>query len=101
MTVRDACCNFLRNQLHPANCLGIRRFSDVHGCEDLRLEAHQFALQHFLDVRETEEFLMLAHKDVIIVVTVMVVTVIVVTIIIVLVIVVRVMVVTVIVITDT
>ncbi len=24
--VRDACCDFLQAQLHPTNCLGIRRF---------------------------------------------------------------------------
>jgi hypothetical protein len=24
--VRDACCDFLQAQLHPTNCLGIRRY---------------------------------------------------------------------------
>lgn len=27
--VRDACCEFLQSQLHPTNCLGIRRLVDL------------------------------------------------------------------------
>ena len=51
-------------QLHPANCLGIRRFADTHACEDLLTQSHQFALSNFIDVCDTEEFLLLQAKDV-------------------------------------
>ena len=33
--VRDACCEFLFQQLHPTNCLGIKAFADLHGCVEL------------------------------------------------------------------
>jgi kelch-like protein 2/3 len=32
--VRDACCDFLQSQLHPTNCLGIRRYGiTAHKCD--------------------------------------------------------------------
>ncbi len=64
VSVKDACCKFLMKQLHPANCLGIRRFADTHSCEDLLSLSHSFALQNFVDVCDTEEFLLLSFKDV-------------------------------------
>lgn len=45
--VRTACCEFLKSQLHPSNCLGIRAFADVHACQDLLNFANAFTEQHF------------------------------------------------------
>ncbi len=45
--VRDACCDFLENQLHPSNCLGIRAFADLHGCLNLLAQSDTYVEQHF------------------------------------------------------
>lgn len=63
--VRDACCDFLKDQLHPTNCLGIKAFADIHSCRDLLTEAQAFAQKHFSKVMESEEFYSLSHTDVI------------------------------------
>ena len=62
--VRDACCKFLMKQLHPSNCLGIRRFADTHSCTDLLQLSQEFIMRHFVEVCETEEFVLLSHDDV-------------------------------------
>ncbi|ODM97230.1 Ring canal kelch [Orchesella cincta] len=55
--VKEACSDFLKSQLHPSNCLGIRAFADLHGCIDLMAAADLFIQFHFADVVEGEEFL--------------------------------------------
>lgn len=64
MDVRNACCEFLRGQLHPTNCLGIRTFADHHSCKTLQTDAQNFTLQHFSAVVKTEEFLALSAEQV-------------------------------------
>jgi kelch-like protein 2/3 len=63
--VRDICCDFLKDQLHPTNCLGIKAFADIHSCPDLLSEAQSFAQKHFSKVMESEEFYALTHQSVI------------------------------------
>lgn len=63
--VRDSCCDFLKDQLHPSNCLGIKTFADIHSCLDLFGEAQSYAQKHFSKVMETEEFYNLTHSNVI------------------------------------
>ena len=55
--VRVACSEFLKQQLDPSNCLGIRRFADVHSCMDLLAAAHSYTEQHFSEIVHGEEFL--------------------------------------------
>ena len=62
-SVRDACAEFLKNQLHPSNCLGIRAFADAHICSELLESSHRFALRRFAEVSQTEEFLLLSLSD--------------------------------------
>lgn len=57
--VKEACSDFLKSQLHPTNCLGIRAFADLHGCIDLMAAADLFIQFHFADVVDGEEFLAL------------------------------------------
>lgn len=64
LSVRDACCDFLKRQLHPSNCLGIRSFADAHTCTELLESSHRFALQHFVAVSQTEEFMLLPVTEV-------------------------------------
>lgn len=63
--VRDACCDFLRQQLHPSNCLGFMAFADLHSCPDLLNESQRFARKHFPEVRMSEEFIQLPPSNVI------------------------------------
>ena len=55
--VRVACSDFLKQQLDPSNCLGIRRFADVHSCTDLLTGADTYTEQHFSEIVHGEEFL--------------------------------------------
>ncbi|XP_078737922.1 kelch-like protein 28 [Lampetra fluviatilis] len=61
--VLKECCDFLERQLDPANCIGIARFADAHGCPELRLAARRFLQQRFEEVRRTEEFLELSPAE--------------------------------------
>lgn len=48
--IQDVCCDFLKKQLDPSNCLGIRAFADTHACRDLLRIADKFTQQYFQDV---------------------------------------------------
>lgn len=61
--IQNACCEFLEQQLHPSNCLGIRSFAETHGCEQLRQAAEKYILKHFVDLVGSEEFLELSSED--------------------------------------
>ena len=63
--VRDACCNFLRKQLHPSNCLGFMAIADLYSCPDLLSESQRYARNHFPEVRMSEEFIELSAESVI------------------------------------
>lgn len=58
--VRDACCDFMKSQLHPSNCLGIRAFADAHSCAQLFRIADKYAQDNFQDVCKNQEFLLLS-----------------------------------------
>ncbi|XP_006824297.1 kelch-like protein 12 [Saccoglossus kowalevskii] len=64
-TVQTACCEFLESQLDPSNCLGIRKFAELHGCFDLQTAADTYTQQHFSKVAQNEEFLQLSCDDLI------------------------------------
>ena len=59
--VRDACCNFLQQQLHPCNALGILLFADAHDCRELVTTAEAYVIQNFVNVAQTEEFVSLSY----------------------------------------
>ena len=62
--VRDACCEYLQQQLHPSNCLGIQHFADIHSCTDLQRKAQIYSQRHFAQVCQFEEFLNLTCSQV-------------------------------------
>ena len=62
--IRDACCEFMKSQLHPSNCLGIRAFADAHSCEQLFKIADKYAQDHFLDVCKNQEFFLLSSEQI-------------------------------------
>ncbi|XP_071489401.1 kelch-like protein 12 [Diadema antillarum] len=61
--VQASCSEFLKKQLHPANCLGIRNFADAHTCTDLKLVSGRYAETHFDEVAHEEEFLQLTKSQ--------------------------------------
>ncbi|XP_065814779.1 kelch-like protein 4 isoform X1 [Labrus bergylta] len=63
--VIQVCCNFLMKQLHPSNCLGIRSFADAQGCMDLLNVAHNYTMEHFLEVIQNQEFLLLPTAEIV------------------------------------
>ncbi|NXE96902.1 KLH18 protein, partial [Menura novaehollandiae] len=62
--IKDACCAFLRERLHPKNCLGVRQFAETMMCTVLYDAANSFIHQHFVEVSMSEEFLALPFEDV-------------------------------------
>ena len=48
--IQDICCEFLKRQLDPSNCLGIRAFADTHACRDLLRIADKFTQHNFQEV---------------------------------------------------
>jgi len=61
--VTEACCNFLMRQLHPSNCIGIRQFADAQGCVDLYKVAHNYVMEHFMEVVKQQEFCLLPPSE--------------------------------------
>lgn len=57
--VQDYCSEFLRSQLDPTNCLGIRAFADTHSCKELLKVADKYLQNNFADVVTSDEFLLL------------------------------------------
>ncbi|XP_070552820.1 kelch-like protein 20 [Ptychodera flava] len=64
-SVQVSCSNFLKNQLHPTNCLGIRNIADIHTCTDLVIASERYAQKHFSEVVKEEEFLLLPKTQLI------------------------------------
>ncbi|XP_072219891.1 kelch-like protein 18 isoform X1 [Leuresthes tenuis] len=62
--VKDACCSFLQERLHPKNCLGVRQFAETMMCTALYDSANSFLHQHFVEVSLSEEFLGLRTEEV-------------------------------------
>jgi len=62
--VKEACCEFLLNQLHPTNCLGIKSFADLHGCLELLTATNIYIESHFSEVLDCDEFYALDHSQV-------------------------------------
>ncbi|XP_061694821.1 kelch-like protein 18 isoform X3 [Syngnathoides biaculeatus] len=61
--VKDACCSFLQDRLHPKNCLGVRQFAETMMCTTLYDSANNYLHQHFVDVSLSEEFLTLTTDE--------------------------------------
>nr|XP_014340896.1 PREDICTED: kelch-like protein 18 [Latimeria chalumnae] len=62
--IKDACCTFLRERLHPKNCLGVRQFAETMMCAVLYDASNSFIQQHFVEVSMSEEFLALPFEEV-------------------------------------
>uniref|UniRef100_A0A8C4Q2Y6 Kelch-like family member 18 n=1 Tax=Eptatretus burgeri TaxID=7764 RepID=A0A8C4Q2Y6_EPTBU len=63
--VKDACCHYLKERLHPKNVLGVRTFAETMMCAGLCKAASSFLHQHFVEVSTGEEFLALPPDELI------------------------------------
>lgn len=61
--VTRACCDFLKKQLDPCNCLGIALFAEQESCMSLHKQAMEFTYQHFMEVVKNQEFLSLRAEQ--------------------------------------
>uniref|UniRef100_A0A8C9JIU3 Kelch like family member 4 n=1 Tax=Panthera tigris altaica TaxID=74533 RepID=A0A8C9JIU3_PANTA len=62
--VIEVCSNFLIRKLHPSNCLRIRSFGDTQGCTELLSVAHNYTMEHFIEVIKNQEFLLLPANEI-------------------------------------
>ncbi|KAJ8681151.1 hypothetical protein QAD02_016938 [Eretmocerus hayati] len=60
----EICCQFLIKQLHPSNCLGIKKFADIHNCPNLMKTANTYINDNFMEVIWNQEFFHLSADDV-------------------------------------
>ncbi|KRX15556.1 Kelch-like protein 3 [Trichinella nelsoni] len=58
--VTNCCCEFLKSQLNPSNCIGIQEFAEHHSCIALSIFARVYCEQHFDEVIKNEEYLSLS-----------------------------------------
>ncbi|CAL9689471.1 unnamed protein product [Knipowitschia caucasica] len=61
--VKEECCSFLQQRLHPKNVLGVRSFAESLMCTALYEAANSFLHQNFVDVSESDEFLALSLEQ--------------------------------------
>ncbi|EYB82159.1 hypothetical protein Y032_0365g3578 [Ancylostoma ceylanicum] len=55
-----ACQRFMTQLLTTKNCLLIRQFAEQHNCVDLLNSSDDFAVDHFIELRELDEFKQIA-----------------------------------------
>ncbi|XP_065510951.1 kelch-like ECH-associated protein 1 isoform X1 [Caloenas nicobarica] len=60
-SVVRACCDFLVQQLHPSNAIGIANFAEQIGCLELQQKAREYIYMNFAEVSKQEEFFNLSH----------------------------------------
>lgn len=57
-----ACESFLTHYLTVDNCLNVRQFAEMHNCVDLMSSVDQFIRDHFLDLKNRDDFLQIGLK---------------------------------------
>ncbi|KAI8516083.1 protein homodimerization [Branchiostoma belcheri] len=55
-TIKKLCCNYLKENMTPSNCLGIQQFAEYLNCKELSEEARQYSHENFTEVCQEEEF---------------------------------------------
>lgn len=62
--IKAGCEEFLKSQLDPQNCLGIRQFAELHGCSNLKNATQEYIYEHFSQVvQNNDEFSNLKPKE--------------------------------------
>ncbi|XP_067943792.1 kelch-like protein 8 isoform X2 [Watersipora subatra] len=60
--VAQACSDFMKQQLHPSNCLEIKKFAEQHGHTDLEELANSYISDHFNEMVDREEFMSMSPQ---------------------------------------
>ncbi|XP_047122780.1 kelch-like protein diablo [Hydra vulgaris] len=55
--LQHACCEVIKRKVTVNNCLGIAAFAESHNCLQLVESAHNYAVNHFIDVIQGDEFM--------------------------------------------
>ena len=55
-TVARACCDFMKQQLDPLNCIGVRTFAEQHGRMELVKRTDDYIMAHFEEVCNNDDF---------------------------------------------
>lgn len=61
--VVELCCEFLKGQVEPLNCIGLFQFAEQIACHDLLEFTESYIHAHFLEVQGGEEFLALTKEQ--------------------------------------
>ena len=64
-TLFDECCSYLSTRLCPDNCLSLKALAELHGCKSLLQICTEFAMEHFEEIVQCEEFLQLPSDQLI------------------------------------
>ncbi|KAF7646021.1 hypothetical protein LDENG_00194450 [Lucifuga dentata] len=64
-SLMEACCQFLKQQLCPQNCIDVWQFISQYYCPKLTHEAYLFILHHFGEVSASSGFLHLSLQELI------------------------------------
>lgn len=48
--VLDLCCEYLKSNLAPENCISVMRFAREHSCKGLESSAYRYVMRHFVQV---------------------------------------------------
>lgn len=59
--VLDSCCDYLRDNLAPENCIGVMRFARQHFCKKLENDAYRFIVGHFVEVCSISKIIILFY----------------------------------------
>ena len=59
----ELCVAYLRDHLHPSNCVGLLLYGKQYLCHSLIEAAEEYIYEHFEEVVRHEEFLSLTFHD--------------------------------------
>ena len=62
--LKETCCQYLKKNLKPSNCLGVESIAEQFGCDELKEFTHQYILDNFVEVSQSKEFLSLCSEHV-------------------------------------
>ncbi|XP_074652354.1 kelch-like protein 18 [Tubulanus polymorphus] len=63
-SVKEACCDFLKNRLTPNNVLGILAFAEQFMCPSVTEAANKYIQKHFMEVSKSDEFLQITYTEI-------------------------------------
>ncbi|KAI9575805.1 hypothetical protein GQX74_015674 [Glossina fuscipes] len=61
--VKEECIQFLKSNLNGENCFRVRKLADMHFCQGLLDVSHTYILEHFDDLIDKEDLLLLSFEE--------------------------------------